>query len=98
MVDQLLILSRDECIPLPQMMDEEIASAVNSAHVPIINVRMNAKGTITAITHQNITAEMALLYGDNIFKIARTVDKGIINVEGNKSGESLKIHTVLLVR
>jgi len=50
-------------------MDEEITSAVNRAlfqqlapaHVRIMNARRNARGTITAITHQNATTEMALL-------------------------------------
>jgi ribosomal protein S5 len=52
-------------------MDEEIASAVNralfqqqgAAHVRIMNVKRNSSGTITAaVTHQNATAEMDLLY------------------------------------
>jgi hypothetical protein len=49
-------------------------------------------------THQNATAEMALLYRDIIIKAARSVGKGIIDVEGNESWERLKIHTVPLVR
>jgi len=87
-------------------MDDEITSAVNRAlfqqhapaHVRIINTRMNVKGTITALTYQNPTAEMALLFRDIIIQAARTVDKGIIDVEGNESWERLKIHTVRLVR
>jgi len=87
-------------------MDEEIASAVNRAlfqqqapvHVRIMNARRNARGTITAITHQNATADMALLYRDIIMKAARSVDKVIIDVEGNESWERLKIHTVPLMR
>jgi len=63
-----------------------------------MNARRSAKGTITAITHHNATAEMALLYRDLIIKAARSVDKGIIDVEGNESWERLKIHTVPLVR
>jgi hypothetical protein len=63
-----------------------------------MNARRNARGTITATTHQNATAEMALLYRDIIIKAARSVDKGIIDVEGNESWERLKIHTVPLVR
>jgi len=74
MADRRLILGRDESIPLPRKMDEEIASAVNRAlfqqqapaHVRIMNARRNANGTITAITHQNPPAEMALLYRDII--------------------------------
>jgi hypothetical protein len=41
---------------------------------------------------------MALLYRDIIIKATRSVDKGIIDVEGNESWERLKIHTVPLVR
>jgi len=104
--DRWLMLRRDETIPLPRKMDKEIASAVNReqfqqqapAHVRIMNARTNAKGTISAITHQNATAEMALLYRDIIIKAARSVDKAIIDVEGNESWERLTIHTVPLVR
>jgi len=63
-----------------------------------MNVRRKAKGTITAIMHQNATAEMALLYRYIIINAARSVDKGIIDVEGNRSWERLKIHSVPLVR
>lgn len=55
-------------------------------------------GTITAMTQQNETAEMALLYRDMIIKAARAVDKGIIDVEGIESWERLNIHTVPAVR
>jgi hypothetical protein len=87
-------------------MDEEIASAVNTAlcqqqapaHIQIMNARRNAKGTITAITHPNATAKMALLYRDMTIKAARCVEKGIIDVEGNESCERLIIHSILLVR
>jgi hypothetical protein len=104
--DRRLILRRDESIRLPRRMDEEIASAVNRelfqqqapAHVRIMNARRNAKGTITAITHQNATAEMALLYRDIIIKAARSVDKRIMDVEGNESWERLTNDTVPLVR
>jgi hypothetical protein len=106
MVDRQLISRRDESIPLPRKMDEEIASEVNRAlvqqqapaDVRIMNAKRNAKGTITAITNQNATAEMALLYRDIIIKAARLVDKGIIDVEGNESWERLKIHSVPLLR
>jgi hypothetical protein len=91
MADSRLVLRMEESIPRPIKMDEEIASAVNRAlfqqqapaHVRIMNTRCNARGTITAITHQNATAEMALLYGDIVMKAARSVNEGILNVEGN---------------
>jgi len=84
----------------------EMTSAVNRelfqqqapAHVRIMNARRNAKGTITAMMHQNTTTEVALLYRDMIIKAARSVDKGIIDVEGNESWERQEIHTVPLVR
>ena len=97
---------RDESIPLPRKMDDEIASAVNIAlvqqqalaHVRSTNARRNAKGTITAITHQNATAETALLYPHIVINAAISVDKGIIDMEGNECWERLKIHTIPLVR
>jgi len=106
MADRRLISERDESIPAPRKMDEDIASAVNPAlfqqqapaHGQVMNARRNEKGTITAITNPNATEEMALLYRDIIIKAARSVDKGIINMEGNKSWERLKIHTVRLLR
>jgi len=68
------------------------------AHIRIINARRNAKGAISAITHQNATAEMALRYCDIIITAARTVDKGVVAVEENNSWEGLNIHAVPLVR
>jgi len=89
MADRRLILRRGERIPPPREMDEEIALAVNRAmflqqawaHVRITNASRNPKGTITAITQPNATAEMALLYRDIIIEVARSVDKGMIDVE-----------------
>jgi hypothetical protein len=87
-------------------MDQEIASAINRvlfhqqapAHIRIMNARRNAKGAITAITHQNATAEMAMQYRDVFITAARTVDRGVVDVEGNETWERLKIHAVPLVR
>jgi len=106
MADRRPVSRRDECIPRPNEMDEEISSAVNrplfqqqaAAHFRIMNARRNARGTITAIPHQNATAEMAILYRDISIKADRSVDKGIIDVEGNESWERLKIHTDQQVR
>jgi len=63
-----------------------------------MNAKRNAKGAITAITHPNATAEMALQYHDIIITAARTVDKGVIDVEDNESWERLKIRAVPLRR
>jgi hypothetical protein len=87
-------------------MDQEIASAINRArfhqkapaHIRIMNAKRNAKGAITAITHPNATAEIALQYCDIITTAARTVDKGVVDVEENESWERLKIHAVPLIR
>jgi hypothetical protein len=106
MAQRRLILRRDEGVPLPNKMDQEIASAINRAlfhqkapaHIRIMNAKNNARGTITAITHQNATAAMALIYRDVIITAARTVDNGVIDVEENESWERFKIHTVPLVR
>jgi len=91
-------------VPLPNKMDQEIALAINRAlfhqqalaHIRIMNARRNVKGAISAITHQNPTAEMALQYRDIIITAARTVDKGVIEVEENESWERLKIQAVPL--
>jgi len=87
-------------------MDQEIASAINRvlfqqkapAPIRIMNAKRNAKGAITAITHPNATAEMALYYRDIIITAARTVDTGVVDVEENESWERLKIHAVPLIR
>jgi hypothetical protein len=106
MAERRLILRRDESVPLSNKMDQEIASAINRAlfhqkapaHIRIMNAKRNAKGAITAITHPNATAEMALQYRDIIITAARTVDKGVVDVEENESWERLKIHAVPLIR
>jgi hypothetical protein len=105
LVDRRIIPRTDEKVPLPNTMDKEIASAINRAlfhqqalaHIRIMNIRRNAKGAFTAITHQNATAVMALQYRDMIIMAARTVDKGVIDLEENESWERLKIHAVPLV-
>jgi hypothetical protein len=104
--DRRLILRRDETVPLPNKMDQEIASAINRAlfhqqapaHIRIINARRNAKGVIMAITHQNGTAEMAMQYRDIIMTAARTVGRRVVDVEENETWERLKIHAVPLMR
>jgi len=106
MAERRLILIRDESIPLSNKMDQEIASAINRAlfhqtapaHVRIMNAKRNAKGASNAITHPNATGEMALQYRDIIITAARTVDKGVVDVEENESWERRKIHAVPLVR
>jgi len=84
-------------------MDQEIASAINSAlfhqkapaHLWILNAKRNAKRAITAITHLNATAEMAMQYCD-IITAVRTVDSGGVKVEKNETWERLKIYVVPL--
>jgi hypothetical protein len=101
-----MILRRDEKVRLPNSMGQEIASAITRAlfhqqapaHIRILNARRNAKGAITAITHQNTTAEMALQYRDIILTPARTFDKGVVDVEENDSWARLKSPVVPLVR
>jgi len=92
-------------MPLPNKTDEQIASAVNSvlfqqqtpAHFQIRNAKRNTRDTITAIGQQKATAEIPLRYRDVINNTTRSVNKGVIDVEGNELWERLKIHTVLLV-
>ena len=106
MAERRLILRRDESVPLSNKMDQEIASAINRAlfhqkapaHIRIMNAKRNANGTITAITHPNATAEMALQYRDIIITAAGMVDNGVVDVKENESLERLKIQTVPLVQ
>jgi hypothetical protein len=106
MADRRLILRRDETVPLPNKMDQEMASAITRAlfhqqapaHIMIMNARRNAKGTITAITRQNATAEMAMQYRNIIITAAKTVNRGVMDVEENETWERLKIHEVPLVQ
>jgi hypothetical protein len=59
MAERRQILRRDERVPHPNKMDQEIASPINRAlfhkkapaHIRIMNARRNAKGTITVIAH-----------------------------------------------
>jgi len=106
MAERRLILTRDEGVPLSNKMYQEIVSAIKRAvfhkkapaHIRIMNALGNAKGAITAITHQNAMVAMALTYRDVIINVARTVDKGVIDVEEYESWERLKVHAVPLVR
>ena len=87
-------------------MDQEIASVINTAHFHqqaptynrIMNARRNVKGAITAMTHQNTTAAMAMRYCDVIIMAARTLHRGVMNVEENETWERLNIHALPLVR
>lgn len=96
------ILMRDEHLPLPNMIDQTIASAINGmffhhqipAHIWIMNARRNAKIAITAITQQNPTADIALWYRDIIITGASTFDTGVVDVEENRTWDRLMIHTV----
>jgi len=97
-----LIVRREESVPLPYMMDQEIKSVVNRsrfeeqapANVWIMNANKNARDTIAAIMHQHATADISLLFWDISIKAARSVHKQVINVEGIEWWERLKIHTV----
>jgi hypothetical protein len=87
-------------------MHQEIASAINRAllhqkapdHILIMNAKRNARGTVTAITHQTATAAIAQIYRDVIITAGRKVDKGVIDVEQHRFGERIRIHSVPLVR
>jgi hypothetical protein len=63
-----------------------------------MNAKRNAKGAITAITHQNATGEMTMQYRDDIITALRTVDKGVMYVEENESWEMIRILAIPLVR
>jgi hypothetical protein len=106
MAERRLILRSDERVPVSNKMDQEIASAINRAHfhqkapapIRIMNAKRNAKGAITAITHPNATAEMALRYHNILITPARTDDRRLVDVEDNVSRKWVKIHAVPLMR
>jgi len=93
MAERCLILRIDQSIPLPNKMDQEIASVINRAqfhqkapaHIRIMNTKRNPNGPISVITHQNTTAGMALRFRDVIITAGCTVHKIVIDVEQNKS-------------
>jgi len=86
-------------------MDQKIVSAINSAlfhqkalaHIRIMNAKRNAKGTITVMAHPNTTAYIAMQFRD-IIMAARTVDRGVLDVEEKETCERLKLHVVPLVQ
>jgi len=106
MAERRLIPRRDESVPIANKMDPEIVSAINRvlfhqkapAHVRIMNAKWNAKGAITAITHRNATAAMAIRYRDIFIKAAKTVERGVVDVEENATWEWIKIHAVPLMQ
>jgi hypothetical protein len=106
LADDTLILLRDEAMPLPNVKDQVISSAIHRAQfrpqvpvlIRIMNARWNANGTVTVITHRNRTAEMCPHYPHCIIMVARTVTSGVIDVKQCERWDKLKIHVVLLVQ
>jgi hypothetical protein len=102
LAERRLILRRDNRVTLFNKMDQEIASVINRvlflqkalAHIRIMKAKRKSKGAITAMTHPNVTAEMALQGCDIIITAARTVDKRVVDVEENESRETIMIHAV----
>jgi len=92
MADGHFISRRDEWVPPPMMKDQAIASAIDRAlfhqqapaRFRIVKASRNTKGAMMAITHQNTTAKMALLYCDIIITTASTVYTEVIDVEDNE--------------
>ena len=64
--------------------------SAGTAHIRIMKAKRNAKGAITAITHPNATAEIAMQDLDIIIIAARTVDRGVVDVEENVTWARLK--------
>jgi len=105
-VDRGLIFRRDESVLVSNTIDQEITSAIKSAsfhskataHIWIINPKMNSKGGSTAIMHQNATAQTAMWYCDIIITAARMLDKAVVDVHANESWDRLKIQGVPHIR
>jgi hypothetical protein len=91
MVERRQILRREGTVMLLNEMDDEITSAIARplfhqkapAHIRIMNAKRNAQGAINAITHPNATAEMAVQSSDISITAARTINKGLVDVEEN---------------
>jgi hypothetical protein len=106
MADRCLIFRRDDGGPLPNNMEQEIVSAINRvlspltapAHIQMINMNGNMKGTIMVITHQHAMAAMALVYSYVFINAAHRVYNGVINIAENESWDRLKVHVVPFVR
>jgi hypothetical protein len=93
-------------VPLPNKMDQEIASVINralfqqlaQAHIRIMNARRNAKGTITAITEpERASGEDSAVPRHHDY-CRKDCQKAVVDVKGNESVDRLKIHAVPLVR
>jgi hypothetical protein len=105
MADRHLILRRGNSVALPKRMVQDIASVINRllfhqealANIRILKVRRNPNGAINAITHQNATPEISMQCRDMIIWAARTVDRGVLDVEVTTPWQRLKIHAVPLV-
>lgn len=59
--------------------------------------RRNPNCTKTPVLHQYTTAEIALQYQDMIIQPAKSVDMGIMDMEGNKAWKQFTIHTFPLL-
>lgn len=67
-------------------------------YIQMMNEKSSGKGSIMAITHPNAMVAIPLVCHDVIITTACTVNKGVINVEENKSWEIFNIHAVPLIR
>jgi hypothetical protein len=87
-------------------MDQKISSAINRElyhlkapeHITIMNANRNAKRVITALTHPNVIAEMALQYSVIIITAVGPVNNRVVDFEETESWASLNIHTIHLIR
>jgi hypothetical protein len=101
-----ILLVRNQSTPATTKKDADIQSAINRAlfqnSVPywirLRDIHRNERGTITGTTTEFCTAEMLLQYRDTVIIAARTVDKGIVDVEANESWGRVKVHGVPLER
>jgi len=100
-----LILQTVESVPLPNKMDQEIASEINRglfhqnapAYIRIMIAKRDTMGVIPAITRQNAMCAMELVYCDIINNAVCSVDKGVNDAEEDESWQRRKIHAVPLV-
>jgi hypothetical protein len=85
----------DQGCSLP--IDRVLFQQQNPGQARIMNTGRIAKGTITAILHQDATSNIAQQYCDNINTAARTAKKRCVDITDIVFWGRVKIHAVALV-
>jgi len=100
MAERWLISRSAQSAPLPNRMDQGIASVINRvrfylkapASMLILNAKRTAKGAITVMVDPNAMAAKLSVNHNVIIHAACTVNKGVIDVEENHLWDRLQCH------